>query len=145
MEIATLKKLHTAAPTLFIISSMGNISGKVDSTAKSIRPPESIDYSFPDLRKNALVVDGKRLWFKPIIANITDHNAFWQDDPSLNQVGRQENTFDLRAARFGLNIRSKDKLKWIFTFTTDYQESRTWDDAYVQAYGLKLSSKPANK
>ena len=53
-------------------------------------------------------------------------------------MGKQENTPDLRAARFGLNLRSKGKFKWAFTFTADYQESRTRDDAYIQVYDFKL-------
>jgi phosphate-selective porin len=107
-----------------------NVSGQTD--------PASINYFFPDIKQNALVADGKRLWFKPIIAIATDYNLFSQDNVSLEQVGTQENVFDLRAARLGMNLRSKGKLKWAFTFTADYQESRTRDDVYFQIYDLKL-------
>ena len=84
-----MKKIYFSAFALIIISSLGIISGQVDSTAKSTPPPESINYFFPDIRQNALIVDGKRLWFKPIIAIVMDYDAFWQDDLSLQQVGIQ--------------------------------------------------------
>jgi len=123
-----MKKTNFLIVAFFAIFSFGIISGQDDKP----------DYFFPDLKQNALVIDGKKLWFKPIIAIVTDYNAFWQDDPSLDQVGLQENTFDLRAARFGLNLRSKGNFKWAFTFTADYQESRTRDDAYIQVYDFRL-------
>ncbi len=109
-----------------------------DTLKKDKAKPDQVDYFFPDLRTGALIVDGKHLWFKPIIAVVTDYTFFTQDDASLAQVGKQENTSDLRAARFGFNLRSKSKLKWVFTFTADYQEARTRDDAKFQVYDLKL-------
>lgn len=127
--------------SVLLISYNGIISGQTGGSESKNAAPMSAavqKYLLPDLRQDALVIDGKRLWFKPIIAVVTDYNWLWQDDPSLEQVGLQEGTFDLRAARFGLNLRSKGKLKWAFTFTADYQESRTRDDAYLQVYDIKL-------
>ncbi len=111
---------------------------KPDSASVVTLPAESTNYFFPDLRKGALIYDGKKIWFKPIIAVVTDYTWFKQDDASLEQVGLQENTVDLRAARFGFNLRSKGKFKWAFMFTADYQEARTRDDATFQIYDLKL-------
>ena len=136
-----LNKTLFAALSVLLISyseiSSGQTDGSESSKAEPL-PAAGQKYLLPDLRQDALVIDGKRLWFKPIIAVVTDYNWLWQDEPSLEQVGLQENTFDLRAARFGLNLRSKGKVKWVFTFTFDYQESRTRDDAYFQVYDFKL-------
>lgn len=106
--------------------------------AAAAEPLAAPDYLFPDLPARALVRDGKRLEIKPIIAIVTDYTAFQQNDASLAQVGEQEDEFDLRAARLGLNIRSKSEYRWGFTFTTDYQEKRTRDEAVWQIYDLKL-------
>ena len=92
----------------------------------------------PDLAAGALVHDGKRLRIKPIIAIVTDYTWFDQDEVSLEQVGEQEDTADLRAARLGLNVRSKGNVAWVFTFTVDYQEKRTREEAHWQFYDLKL-------
>lgn len=108
------------------------------AVAETAPPPAAPDYLFPDLPAKALVYDGKHFTLKPIIAIVTDYTWFRQDAASLAQVGKQDNTFDLRAARLGVNLRSKSELEWGFTFTTDYQEERTRDDATWQIYDLKL-------
>lgn len=127
--------------SVLLISFTGIISGQENdsrSLTTETLPEASQKYFFPDLNQNALIADGKRLRFKPIIAIVTDYNWFWQDDASLEQVGLQENTFDLRAARFGINLRTKGKLKWDFTFIADYQESRTREKVFFQVYDFKL-------
>ena len=110
----------------------------IQAVAATQPSPAAPDYFFPDLPADALVFDGKHLRVKPIIAVVGDYTGFEQDDPSLAQVGEQDDTFDLRAARVGLNLRSKGRLDWGFTITTDYQEKRTRNDATWQIYDLKL-------
>jgi hypothetical protein len=100
--------------------------------AVEVAHPAVPDYFFPDLPSQALVYDGKRFVIKPIIALVGDYTAFRQDDASLAQVGEQDDTFDLRAARIGVTLRSKSERAWGFTFTTDYQEQRTRSDATWQ-------------
>jgi phosphate-selective porin OprO and OprP len=106
--------------------------------ATEVTSPAAPDYFFPDLPSQALVYDGNRFVIKPIIALVGDYTGFNQDDASLDQVGEQEDTFDLRAARIGVSLRSKSERAWGFTFTTDYQEQRTRSDATWQIYDLKL-------
>lgn len=115
-------------------------SQRTTSETEAATPPPSStpDYLFPELPADALVHDGKLFRIKPIIAIVTDYTWFDQDDASLEQVGEQENTPDLRAARFGLIVSSKGDRKWTFTLTADYQEKRTRDDAKWQVYDLKL-------
>jgi phosphate-selective porin OprO and OprP len=96
------------------------------------------DYFFPDLAGGALVHDGERFRIKPIIAIVTDYTWFSQDLASLDQVGEQVDTFDLRAARFGLIVSSKGTREWAFTLTADRQEKRTRDDATWQFYDVKV-------
>jgi phosphate-selective porin OprO/OprP len=102
-------------------------------------PAPAIDYLFPDLGATALVLDGQHFWFRPIIAIVGDYTTFSQDDASLEQVGKQENTPELRAGRLGFTLRSKGKLKWDFYATVDYQERRTRDNAVFQLYDLRFS------
>ena len=96
------------------------------------------DYFFPELAAGTMVHDGERFWVKPIIAIVTDYTSFEQDDDSLAQVGEQEDSVDVRAVRLGVIVRSKGDRAWVFTFTTDYQERRTRDDATWQMYDVKL-------
>ena len=91
---------------------------------EALPEPAPRKYLFPDLGSQALVVDGKRFWFKPIIALVSDYTWFEQDDPSLAQVGRQSDAGELRAGRLGFTFRDKTRLKWDFYFTVDYQEKR---------------------
>lgn len=97
-----------------------------------------MNYFFPDLKKGALVHDGRFFKIKPIIAIVGDYTWFEQDETSLGQVGEQEDTPDLRAARGGLLVTSKGSRKWIFTLTADYQEQRTREDVTWQIYDLKV-------
>ena len=100
----------------------------------------AVDYLFPDLGPTALVVDGKHFWFRPIIAIVADYTTFSQDAASLEQVGKQENTPELRAGRFGFTLRSKSSLKWEFYTTVDYQERRTREEAHFQLYDLQSAA-----
>lgn len=109
-----------------------------DAPAATASAPAAPDYFFPDLAAGALIHDGKLFKIKPIIAIVTDYTWFEQDDSSLAQVGEQENTFDLRAARFGMIVTRPGKRNWTFTLTADYQEKRTRDDAEWQFYDVKV-------
>jgi len=81
--------------TLVAIDSLNSTAQeKPDSVSAVTLPAESTDYFFPDLNKGALIHDGKKIWFKPIIAVVTDYTWFKQDDASLEQSGLQDNTFD---------------------------------------------------
>ena len=104
----------------------------------SASKPAAPDYFFPDLAPGALVHDGKLFKIKPIIAIVTDYTWFTQDDASLVQVGEQENTPDLRAARFGLIVNPTRNRKWTFTLTADYQEKSMREDAEWQFYDVKV-------
>src|SRR5512135_3180828 len=109
--------------------------GGVEPAAAQSTAP---DYFFPDLSPKALVFDGEHFWIKPIFAMVGDYTAFWQDDNSLTQVGRQENAQELRAGRLGITIRSKGKLAWYFYGTVDYQEARTRENQIFQLYDLGI-------
>jgi len=104
--------------------------------AETVTPP--VRYFFHDLNPDALVRDGRRVWFKPIVALIGDYTFFDQDDASMSQVGEQEDTADLRAGRFGILFRSKGHLPWEAYFATDYQESRTREDDVFQLYDFRF-------
>jgi phosphate-selective porin OprO/OprP len=105
-----------------------------DSVAQQTTP----GYFFPDLAEGSLVHDGRLFKIKPIIAIVNDYTWFEQDDASIAQVGVQEDTFELRAARFGFIVNSKSKRKWVFTLTADYQEKRTREDATWEVYDVKI-------
>jgi phosphate-selective porin OprO/OprP len=100
--------------------------------------PAAVDYFFPDVPAKALIHDGEHFWIKPIVAIVGDYTWFGQDDPSVSQVGLQEDTPELRAGRFGVTVRSKDRLKLEFYATVDLQERRTREDKHFQLYDLQL-------
>jgi phosphate-selective porin OprO/OprP len=114
-------------------------SGEAATVSAPAYPvPTAPGYVFPELRTRALTYDGQRFWARPIFALITDYTWFKQDDASLAQVGEQQNSQDLRAARLGLIVRSKGDLRWGFNFAVDYVEKRTRQDASFQLYDLKV-------
>jgi phosphate-selective porin OprO/OprP len=96
------------------------------------------NYVLSDLPPDTLVYEGERLEFRPIIALVGDYTFFRQDDESLAQVGRQDDTQDLRAARFGMYLRPKSGKSWEFFAAVDYQERRTREDQTFQVYDLRL-------
>ena len=96
------------------------------------------DYLLPDLAPAALILDGPRFWFKPIFAMVGDYTLFDQDDASLAQVGEQEDTQEVRAARLGFTSRSKGDFAWDFYVTTDYQERSTREKTVFQIFDLKV-------
>ena len=96
------------------------------------------DYLFPDLPAATLVHSGKRFLFKPIFAMVGDSTMFDQDGASLAQVGEQEDTQEVRAARFGFYLRSKAKFAWDFYVTADYQERSTREKAVFQMFDIKV-------
>ena len=100
--------------------------------------PPKVDYLFPDLAPDALIYDGKRFWFKPIIAMVLDYTWFEQDDASLEQVGEQPDTRELRAGRIGGTMRWQGDYKWDLYATVDFQERGTREGAVFQGYDLRL-------
>ena len=97
-----------------------------------------IDYPLADLPRDALLFENERIWLKPFIALVADYTWFEQDDPSVAQVGIQDDSPELRAARTGFALRSKGRYAWDFLLAVDYQERRTRTDAALQLYDLRL-------
>jgi phosphate-selective porin len=91
----------------------------------------------PDLPAGLLTYEGERFQILPIIAVVGDYTFFEQDEASIGQVGAQEDTQDLRAARLGVALRSK-KRGWSVFFAVDYQERRTREKEIFQLYDLRL-------
>ena len=91
-----------------------------------------------DLPGEALVYESDRFWFKPVIGIVTDYTFFEQDDPSLAQVGKQDDSFDLRAGRVGFISRSKTSYPWDLLFIMDYQERRTREKQAFRLFDLRL-------
>jgi phosphate-selective porin OprO and OprP len=129
---------QTAAPAQTTLAPGPSPAPTPAALAAPSPAPAATDFFFPDLPAKALVHDGEHFWIKPIIAVVGDYTWFAQDDASLGQVGKQEDTPELRAGRFGVTVRSKDRLKLEFYATVDYQERRTREDAHFQLYDLQL-------
>lgn len=91
-----------------------------------------------DLAPKALEYDGKRFFFRPILAAVLDYTWFDQDDTSLVQVGKQDDKGELRAGRLGFSLRSKGTLGWDLYATVDYQEKRTREKTLFDIYDLKI-------
>jgi phosphate-selective porin len=120
--------------------------------ARAAQPPQSqpepespqttsaarTDYLLPDLPSEKLVLDGERVWVRPVIALLGDYTSFDQNESSVAQVGRQDDTTDLRAARFGVLVRPQGGGRWEAYFATDYQEERTREDDTFQLYDLRF-------
>ncbi len=96
------------------------------------------DYMLADLPGEALVYETNRFRIKPVIAIVTDYTFFDQDEPSLAQVGLQEDTFDLRAGRVGFISRSTRGYPWELLFILDYQEPRTREKEAFRLFDLRL-------
>lgn len=104
-------------------------------TSRSDEPPALTRATPPaDLKS----YESNRFQVLPLVAIVADYTAFDQDDRSLGQVGVQNDTADLRAARLGAALRSKDETGWSLFFAVDYQESRTREDETFQLYDLRL-------
>jgi phosphate-selective porin OprO/OprP len=101
-------------------------------------PAPAPNYFFPEIASKTLTHDGEHFFIKPILAFVGDYTWFGQDDASLAQVGEQENAAEARAVRFGVLVRSKDRLKLEFYITGDHQEYRTREDMRFQVYDLLL-------
>ena len=98
----------------------------------------AVNYVLADLPGELLVYESNRFWIKPIIAVVGDYTWFEQDDASIAQVGVQDDSADLRAARMGFALRSKGSYPWDFFFAVDYQEQRTRQKELFQLYDLRL-------
>ena len=116
------------------------------STATQAAPPpetaapesSAFKYVIPDLRADKLLRDGERFWFKPVINILLDYTWLDQDSASLEQVGYQEDSRDLRGLRVGFDLRSKGRLKWSLFFATDFQERRTRDGEVFNLLDLRF-------
>jgi phosphate-selective porin OprO/OprP len=114
-------------------------SRAVPQTADTQPPRPAPRYLLPDLDPNALVFDGKRFWFKPIIGVLADYNWFDQDLSSLTQVGEQADQANLRAARFGLAARLKSQPRVELLAILDFIERKRRDDRAYEFLDLALS------
>ena len=130
-----MSRLTNTLPALIIL---GIFSAPQESLADQAVEVPALDYLLADLPREALVYERERFWFKPIFALVTDYTFFKQDDPSLAQVGVQDDSADLRAARLGFVSRSKSRYPWDLLFVADYQETRTRDDTAFRLYDLRL-------
>jgi hypothetical protein len=132
--LALVASLLTAVPAGAQPASEPGQSGAQTAPAAATAPPAAVDYLFPDLGPDALVYDGKHFWFRPIFAWVGDYTSFSQDEASLTQVGKQDDTAELRAGRLGFTLRSKSRVKWELYVTADYQERRTRENATFDLY-----------
>jgi hypothetical protein len=131
--------LAVSAPKLAGAGALEDPAPTQPGTEAAAEPASSEpEFLLPDLMDASLVHDGKRFWIRPVIAILTDYTFFDQDDASLAQVGLQDDTFDLRAARFGFALRSKSELVWEAFVAVDYLERRTREDDSFQLYDLCL-------
>ena len=96
------------------------------------------DYLLADLPPNTLVYEGERFRIRPIVAIVADYTFFQQDADSLLQVGLQEDTQDLRAARFGMYLRPRSERPWEFYVAVDYQEPRTREQEAFEVFDLRF-------
>lgn len=126
------------AGSLALTVGLAHALDEAASDQAETSPATETDYIFPDLMGETLVHDGKRFWIRPVIAAIADYTFFEQDDANLAQVGEQEDTFDLRAARVGVALRSKRERAWEVFLVADYLERRTRDEDVFQLYDLRL-------
>jgi phosphate-selective porin OprO/OprP len=101
--------------------------------------PQPPRYLLPDLDPAALVFDGNRFWFKPIIGVLADYTWFDQDQPSLTQVGEQADQANLRSARFGLAARLKSRPRVELVAILDYIEPKRRDDRRYEVLDLALA------
>jgi phosphate-selective porin OprO and OprP len=95
-------------------------------------------YLFPEFWVGVPLHDGEYVVARPLVAIVGDYTSFDQDEASLAQVGKQDDTQDLRALRLGVAIRSKGRWAWDFFFATDFQEKRTRDDEVFQLYDFRF-------
>ena len=116
------------------------VTATAQSASQAPPPAEQSqpNYFFPDVPQQALIYDGAHFWFRPVFAMVGDYTAFDQDDASLEQVDKQENTRELRAGRIGFTLRSKGKLGLELYSTVDYQEQRTREKPVFDVYNVEL-------
>jgi phosphate-selective porin OprO and OprP len=128
----------TPAPTQLTQPSPASPGAVRPAAAPTESDPAAPNYLFPDVPAKALIHDGKAFWIKPMFAVVADYTWLSQDDASVEQVGKQENTPELRAGRVGVTLRSKGKLAWELFATADLQEKRTREGAVFQLYDLQF-------
>ena len=100
--------------------------------------PPGPDYLLPDLARLTLVYDGRWVWFKPVFAFVTDYTSFEQDANSLEQVGFQDDTGELRAGRIGGMLRANSGYGWDLYGVLDFQEKGTREDTVFDVFDLKV-------
>lgn len=109
----------------------------VDSTQVQVLADTSKSYFMPDIAQKDLrwTMGGNKLFtHKMGFAMIFDYDGFSQDGQSESQIGKQENTFDIRSARFMLRGKINFKSPWSYLISLEYKGfDRGEDDP---AFGL---------
>ncbi|RDI11907.1 OprO/OprP family phosphate-selective porin [Flavobacterium sp. AG291] len=111
---------------LVSFSCFAQFNEPVDSTQTQVlgSPEKSGTFAMPDVPKgwlNWTNYDGKHFSYKLGFAPIVDYTAFVQDSDSKTQVGKQNNTFELRSARINIGGAVKTKLPFRYFFSVEYK------------------------
>lgn len=137
MKLFNTAFLRLAALTLASAISPHSVAGPGERVAKG--SAETLqNYILADLPPDTLAYDGERFQVRPFIALVGDYTFFEQDAESVEQVGVQDDTQDLRAARVGMYLRPKTGPAWEFLLALDYQERRRREDVTFQLYDLRF-------
>jgi len=84
------------------------------------------------------MLSGRRASLRAGIAVLYDYTFFAQDSASVSQVGRQQNTADLRAGRLILLGQLKFRRPWTYFVSLDYNEHHGDDDRSFDVLDLNL-------
>lgn len=123
---------------LIVTTLLHATASAAQTASESAADVAAPDYALPDLPAAALIHDGERYWIRPVFAVLGDYSFFDQDDASVTQVGKQDDTTDLRAARIGVLVRPQGERRWEAYIAADYQEERTRDEDVFQLYDLRF-------
>ena len=130
------------------VLAVAAVDGLAQSDTRSAEPPEPAaaqvgsppppTQTSPNLPGGVFREIGEGFEILPIVAVVGDYTSFEQDDLSRAQVGEQQDTFDLRAGRVGMELRSTSDFGWSALATLDYQERHTREGAVFQVYDLRF-------
>jgi phosphate-selective porin OprO/OprP len=87
-------------------------------------PKATTRYDMPDIPKgwvNWTMYDGKWFSYKIGFVPILDYDAFWQDPASIQQVGRQDDQWDIRSFRVSVGGKLKFKLPLKYFVSAEYK------------------------
>lgn len=96
-------------------------------------------YILPDIPAKWLTLDTRWFSLKATVALLYDYTFFGQDAASEAQVGRQEDTDDLRAGRLLFSGQLKFPRPWSYTIAGDYNEFRRPEDRIFEGLDAFLS------